>query len=88
MRGGTFTAATRDSATSADLSAVAWTRDLFVYGTAQSGARSARASAHLTLQGAATGTIDAQWTTVGAHAAATISGTVDGRDVNATMPAP
>ncbi len=88
LRGGTFTAATRDSATSADLSAVAWTRDLFVYGTAQSGARSARASAHLTLQGAATGTIDAQWTTVGAHAAATISGTVDGRDVNATMPAP
>ena len=88
LRSGTFTAATQDSVTTAVLSGIAWTRDTFVSGTAQSGARSTRASAHLTLQGAATGTIDAQWSTVGARATATISGTVDGRDVRATMPAP
>ena len=67
---------------------IAWTRDLFVSGTAQSGARSARASAHLTLQGAATGTIDAAWTTAGRGTVATIAGTIGGRSVNATMPAP
>ena len=88
LRSGTFTAATQDSVTTAVLSGIAWTRDTFVSGTAQSGARSTQASAHLTLQGAATGTIDAQWSTVGARATATISGTVDGRDVRATMPAP
>ncbi len=88
LRGGTFSATTARSVTSAALSGVAWTRDLFVSGTAQSGARSARASAHLTLQGAATGTIDAAWTTTGSGSVATIAGTIGGRNVNATMPAP
>jgi pimeloyl-ACP methyl ester carboxylesterase len=88
LRGGTFTAATQDSVTSATLTGIAWTRDLFVSGSAQSGARSMQASAHLTLQGAAAGTIDAKWSTTGSRATATIGGTIDGRDVRATMPAP
>ena len=88
LRGGTFSAGTARSITSADLSGVAWTRDLFVSGTAQSAARSWHASAHLTLQGAAAGTIDAEWTTTGSRAVATIAGTIGGRRVNATMPAP
>lgn len=88
LRGGTYTASTQSGVTSADLTAIAWTRDLFVSGNAQSAVRSARASAHLTLQGAAVGTIDATWTTAGRGALATISGTIGGRAIDATMPAP
>ncbi len=88
LRGGTFAAATRGNATHAALTAIAWTRDLFVSGAATANASTTRASAHLTMQGVSTGTVDATWTTVGAHASATIHGTVDGRTVEATMPAP
>ncbi len=88
LRGGTFAAATHGNATNAALTRIAWTRDLFVSGASLSNALTTRASAHLTLQGAAGGTIDASWTTVGMRAVATIHGTVDGRSVEATMPAP
>lgn len=88
LRGGTFTAATQDGVTTANLSGVAWTRDLFVSGPALFSARPARASARLSLQGAATGTLDVRWPTTGTHATAVLQGTVDGRDLRATMPAP
>ncbi len=88
LRGGTFAATTRGNATQVALTGIAWTRDLFVSGAATANASTTRASAHLTLQGASTGTIDATWATVGAHASATIHGNADGRTVEATMPAP
>jgi pimeloyl-ACP methyl ester carboxylesterase len=88
LRGGTFAATTRGNATHAALTGIAWTRDLFVSGAATSNAATTHASAHLTLHGASNGTIDAAWTTVGVHAWASLHGTVDGRTVEATMPAP
>jgi pimeloyl-ACP methyl ester carboxylesterase len=88
LRGGTFAAATHGNVTRATLTHVAWTRDLSVSGSASSDAASSRAAARLLLHGAANGTIEASWTTVGTHASATIRGTVDGRSVEATMPAP
>jgi pimeloyl-ACP methyl ester carboxylesterase len=88
LRGGTFAAQTHGGLTTAALTRVAWTRDLRVSGTASSNAYSGRATAHVSLDGAAKGSIDASWMTVGMHAFATIAGTVNGRVVEATMPAP
>ncbi|MGA8534988.1 MAG: alpha/beta fold hydrolase [Candidatus Tumulicola sp.] len=88
LRGGTFSTAFHGNAVSVALTRIAWTRDLLVSGEALSQARIARASAHLTLQGACSGTLDAAWDTAGSTATATIHGTVDGQVVKATMPAP
>jgi pimeloyl-ACP methyl ester carboxylesterase len=88
LRGGSFTAATHGGTTTAQLAGIAWTRDLFVSGSASSRAHSGGATAHLEFEGAADGTIDAAWNTAGTQAIATIRGTVDGRAVSATMPAP
>ncbi|MBV8372090.1 MAG: alpha/beta fold hydrolase [Candidatus Eremiobacteraeota bacterium] len=88
LRGGTFTAQANGGATIAALAGIAWTRDLFVSGTASSNVVSARASAHLAVSGASTGTLAVSWTTVGTQASATMHGVVDGQVVEATMAAP
>lgn len=86
LRGGTFSATQRDGATDVVLRRIAWTSDLRVSGTARSG--TSHASAHLRLHGGAEGTLEAFWATAGSRARATIRGTVDGRALAATMPAP
>lgn len=87
LRGGSFSATTSGAVVSATLAGIRWTNDLAVSGDAQLDARTSGARAHLTLAGAA-GSIDASWQTTGSDAAATISGTLGGHALRATMPAP
>ncbi len=88
LRGGSYTATPRNAADRAMLSGVEWTEDLAVSGAADFDARRAMAHAHLTLSGAAAGSLDAAWPTAGSSAAARIDGTIDGYRLEATMPAP
>ncbi|MGA8324837.1 MAG: alpha/beta fold hydrolase, partial [Candidatus Cybelea sp.] len=88
LRGGSYTAQPKTGGTSALLSAIRWTKDLAVSGSASLDARTAQAEAVLTLADGATGSLDAEWTTSGSNAAAVIHGTIDGRVTRASMPAP
>ena len=88
LRGGSYTATSKNAAANATLSGVRWTDDLAVSGKAAFDARAARATARLTLAGGAAGTLDAKWATAGSAAVAELRGTIGGRAVRATMPAP
>ncbi len=88
LRGGSYSATPTNAMDRAMLSGIRWTNDLAISGTAQFDARSASARAHLTLQGASAGTLDAAWATVGSNAEAVLDGTIDGYRVRAKMPAP
>ena len=88
LRGGSYTATSKNASASATLSGIRWTSDLAVSGKAAFDARSARATARLTLAGGAAGTLDAKWATAGSAAVAELRGTIGGRAVRATMPAP
>ena len=87
LRGGSFSATTSGAVVHAGLSGIRWTTDLAVSGDARLDARTGVARAHLNLAGA-TGGIDASWRTAGSAAAASITGTLNGRVLRATMPAP
>jgi pimeloyl-ACP methyl ester carboxylesterase len=88
LRGGSYAATPTSAADRAKLTAIRWTEDLAVSGTAGSDARSANARAHLTLAGACSGTLDVTWPTVGSTAVALLDGTVDRYRLRAKMPAP
>lgn len=88
LRGGSYSASPGNATDRATLAGIRWTNDLGVSGRAELDARSARASAHLTLAGASSGTLDATWPTVGGSAQARLDGTIDGYHLHATMPAP
>ncbi len=88
LRGGSYSAAPANARDHVTLDGVRWTKDLAVSGSAHFDARRARASAHLTLAGASTGTIDVTWPALGSSAIAVLDGSVDGYDLHATMPAP
>jgi pimeloyl-ACP methyl ester carboxylesterase len=88
LRGGAYSAQARNAVDHVTLSAIRWTNDLEISGVADLDAGSARARAELTLAGAATGTLEARWPIEGSAADATISGTLDGYALRATMPAP
>ena len=87
LRGGSFSATTSGAVVQAALSGIRWTTDLAVSGNARLDARTGAARAHLNPAGS-TGSIDASWRTAGSDAAAAISGTLNGRALRATMPAP
>jgi pimeloyl-ACP methyl ester carboxylesterase len=88
LRGGSYSATLTNATDRATLSGIRWTNDLAVSGAAAFDARSASARAHLTLAGVSSGTLRAAWPTVGSTAAAVLDGTIDGRHVRASMPAP
>lgn len=88
LRGGSYTALPGNASVRATLSSVRWTNDLDISGAAELDVRGAAAHAHLTLAGVATGAVSAAWSTTGSAAQATLSGTVDGYVLRATMPAP
>lgn len=88
LRGGSYTAQPENGGTRALLSAIRWTKDLAVSGSASLDARTARAKANLTLTDGATGSLNAAWPTIGSSAVAVIRGTIDGRVTRASMPAP
>ncbi|HET6277052.1 MAG TPA: alpha/beta fold hydrolase [Candidatus Cybelea sp.] len=88
LRGGTYTASPGDARVLARLAHVRWTNDLSVSGSADFEARRSHASAHLTLAGASTGTLDVTWPASGSDATAVLDGTIDGYHLHATMPAP
>ncbi|MGA8574431.1 MAG: alpha/beta fold hydrolase [Candidatus Cybelea sp.] len=88
LRGGMYKAKPGNARDRATLAQVRWTNDLAVSGSADFDARRAHASAHLTLTGASTGTLDVTWPTLGSSASAVLDGTVDGYHLRATMPAP
>lgn len=88
LRGGSYSALPTNAMDRAMLSGIRWTNDLAVWGTARFDARNASAHAHLILQGASAGTLEAAWATVGSSARAQLDGTIDGYRLRATMPAP
>jgi pimeloyl-ACP methyl ester carboxylesterase len=88
LRGGSYAAIPKNASDRATLSGVRWTNDLAVSGTADFNARNGSARAHLTVSGAVTGSIDASWPAAGSNATAQIHGTLDGYNLEATMPAP
>ncbi len=87
LRGGMYSAQPGEARDRATLAQVRWTNDLAVSGSADLDARRAQARAHLTLEGASSGTLDATWPTLGSSAAL-LDGTIDGFHLHATMPAP
>ncbi|MGC1382080.1 MAG: hypothetical protein WA814_13785, partial [Candidatus Baltobacteraceae bacterium] len=88
LRGGSYAATPANGATRATLSGIRWTNDLAVSGDAHLDAHVARAQAQLTLRDAVTGSLDVRWATAGGDAVAQLDGTIDGRTLRASMPAP
>ena len=88
LRGGTYSATPSNAADTATLFDIHWTSDLAVSGSAELDARSARAHAQVTLAGASTGVLAAEWPTAGSDASAILEGTADGYYLHAKMPAP
>ncbi|HXO18141.1 MAG TPA: hypothetical protein VN909_08215, partial [Candidatus Dormibacteraeota bacterium] len=86
--GGSYSATPANAGTHATLSGIRWTNDLAVSGDARFDARGAGAQARLTLRDGATGTLRAAWSTVGSNAVAVLHGTIGGRVLRASMPAP
>ncbi len=88
LRGGSYSATPANAGTHATLSEIRWTNDLAVSGDARFDAREAGAQARLTVRDGATGTLRAAWSTVGSNAVAVLQGTIGGRVLHASMPAP
>ena len=88
LRGGSYTATPTNATDRAQLIGIRWTNDLAVSGDAEFDARTASARTQLSLEGVATGTLDAVWPTAGSTAHAVLEGTVDGYHLHATMAAP
>jgi pimeloyl-ACP methyl ester carboxylesterase len=88
LRGGSYAATSRNGGAHAMLSGIRWTDDLAVSGSASFDARSATALARLTVSDGASGSLDASWATTGSNAVAMLHGTINGRAVRASMPAP
>jgi len=88
LRGGSYSATPTNATDEVQLSGIRWTNDLAVSGNAKLDARDASAGARLSLTGVSTGSLNAEWPTVGSNASAVLDGKVDGFEVHATMPAP
>jgi hypothetical protein len=88
LRGGSYSAMPGNAKDLAMLQDVKWTNDLAVSGRAEQDARTGAAGAHLTVTGAANGTLDAIWRITGRTALAVLNGTIDGFSLHAQMPAP
>ncbi|MEO9171341.1 MAG: alpha/beta fold hydrolase [Candidatus Baltobacteraceae bacterium] len=85
LRGGQFTASNSGGTTRIDLRDVAWTSDLPVSGTISFDSATGNANATLHITGSAVGTINATWQIYRAQPRSTITGTIDGDFVNATI---
>ena len=85
LRGGGFRSERRGALR---LEALRWTADLAVGGSATIDAGTGVVSSRLELAGVARGSVSIAWQMTGPQGLATIEGTINGRHVNATMPAP
>ncbi len=89
LRGGTFEITEEDTATRFDLRRLRFVRDAQVNGTTTwSGDGSVVARVTITGPGGTTGKLKITWNASGSRAEATVTGTVDGVKINATLPAP
>ncbi|HLY58921.1 MAG TPA: alpha/beta fold hydrolase [Stellaceae bacterium] len=90
LRGGSFTTASSDAGTKITLDGLRWTEDLAVSGTVEVSAGTGTVTATLDLAGPdnATGHVAASWPVSAAAARATLGGTIGGKALAATMPAP
>ena len=86
LRGGSFGSEQRGGALR--LGAMRWTEDLAVSGSATIDSATGVVTSRLVLAGAAGGSVSVAWQMTGPRALATIDGTINGRRVHATMPAP
>lgn len=88
LRAGTFTYAGSGSEYRFTLDGLRWTDDLAVSGTVDWNYSGGQVVARLTLSGATTGMLEIGWNDRQPEARATIAGQIDGRSIQATMPAP
>ncbi|MBV9698001.1 MAG: alpha/beta hydrolase [Gammaproteobacteria bacterium] len=88
LRGGHYTIESAGEGYLIELHGVRWTEDLEVSGRVQWPGRSGTVHAALTLEGAARGTLNAQWPEGVADARASVEGNLSEHRVHAEMPAP
>ena len=86
LRGGSFRTERRSDAVR--LEAVRWTSDLAVTGRLTIDAATGAVAGRLDLGGHAKGSVKVAWQTTGPQGVATVDGTINGRRLHATMPAP
>ena len=86
LRGGSFR--TDERSGTLHLEALRWTSDLAVSGHLALDSGTGGVSGELDLGGSATGKVTVAWQMTGPQGLATIDGTINGRRVRATMPAP
>ncbi|MBV9345340.1 MAG: alpha/beta fold hydrolase [Gammaproteobacteria bacterium] len=88
LRGGRYSLASAGEGTDIELQKVRWTEDLEVSGQVHWPGRGGTVHAMLTLEGAAQGTLSAEWPEDDPEGLARIDGRLDGRRVRAEAPAP
>ncbi len=88
LRGGGFRIAAKGDGGTVVLKDLRWAEDLAVSGTIDWPGPRGRLHARVTLTGAATGRLEADWTQDAAGATAHVEGEIGGREVRADLPAP
>jgi pimeloyl-ACP methyl ester carboxylesterase len=88
LRGGSFTFAFANNVYAFHLDGVRWSEDLFVSGTASSNYGTGDVTARVDVHGASAGSLAMHWNSYARHAAAVVTGTLDGESLRATLPAP
>ncbi len=86
LRGGSFATTKAPGGTHLTLDRLRWTEDLAVSGTIEAPDEQGTATADLTLDGR--GSLTASWPVMSASSRVRITGTIDGKQVRAEMPAP
>jgi pimeloyl-ACP methyl ester carboxylesterase len=88
LRGGTYAVANRSGGEQLRLNGYGWTEDLPVSGVVNVDRTSGAVDALVTVSGPSRGTLSIKWNSLRTHARAAIAGTLDGRRIRATIPAP